>query len=101
MSTYLLVLGQEVGDSLPDGAGAPLQGEPEHRVGPPPGVLPALDHTCNGARRIHRRHALPQPLALHRCCRVSPHLHATPGKSLCLTLDTLSKYGSLVHLHVC
>mmetsp|Transcript_19396 Transcript_19396/g.61731 ORF Transcript_19396/g.61731 Transcript_19396/m.61731 type:complete len:540 (+) Transcript_19396:304-1923(+) len=68
------LLGEEVGHALPDGACAARLREAEHGVGPPPGVLLALDHVVDCLVHIHRGHALAQPVALHLRHRERPHL---------------------------
>jgi hypothetical protein len=76
---HLLVLGQQLSHTLPDGTSAARGGEPEDSVGAPASILLAVDDVGDGPVHVHCGHALAQPAALHLGGRNSPHLQGIAG----------------------
>lgn len=71
---YLIPLWQKLGDLLPNGPCASLQGKSKHRVWTPPCVFPVQDHVVDGSVDVDCGHALSKPLTLHVGGRVGPNL---------------------------
>jgi len=82
-----MALRQQLGNTLPDTTSASLQGESEHSVGSPAGILLIVDDVGDGAVHIYCGHTLTQPLTLHLLWWYSPHLHT---KKSCLQCQNIS-----------
>ncbi len=57
-ATNLMALRQQLSNTLPDATSAPLQGESEHGVGSPAGILLVVDDIGDGAVHIYCGHTL-------------------------------------------
>ena len=72
---YLLFLRQELGHTLPDGAGSAFFGETEGGIGSPASLFFPMNDVGNGPVYIHRGHTFTKPVTLHLGGGNSPHLH--------------------------